>query len=211
MLTGTSISYVISDIYFDEFIKSCKERKFVQVVDSEREPKVVRQAMGDSKLQIKVAVDSAIAISMDEKCSRMNVSRSTHLPKEEVAKKPAEAETEKKSQAETPKKPKKAILFLSADHCVRLYCGKEVKQKVRTKDGHGRFFPASYDEKNKVYFVDKTTFSDVLKKDCGGSGESSLWGTKVTKIPESVSPWVTVKPKEDVIYRNPACDEGESK
>jgi|GEM_PF-5339842 len=110
-------------------------------------------------------------------------------------------------EAEKAKNPKKTVIFVA--DCVRLYCGKDVNKKVKNDQGHGKFFPASYNEKTKIYSIPTSTYSDVLNNDCGGK---TLFATNAKKA-ESIAPWAVVwpNPKANVTYVNDKCEELERK
>lgn len=108
-----------------------------------------------------------------------------------------------------------ATVDLDVSHCVRLYCTKDVKTKIRNAAGHGRFFPAEFDKDHGSYLITESEFEQAIDG-CLGRGQivssknlTTLPGTDAHKF-EKIAPWVDVKSGGPVWrYINPKCQEME--
>jgi len=88
---------------------------------------------------------------------------------------------------------------LYAKNCLRIYCRKDAKTKLRNPKGHGEFFSAYYDSKGKRYIVDGNQYKEthgVCEKQYNIGESDALFGTDADAR-ESIAPWVTIKRAEE--------------
>jgi|GEM_PF-2902721 len=86
------------------------------------------------------------------------------------------------------------------DHCVRIYCKKDVSTKVRDDEtGHGSFAAAYYDKKTNTYLVDPIVMASAVV-DCRVHYNmkipldvKTLPGTDASKF-EKIAPWIVIRP-----------------
>jgi|GEM_PF-6677951 len=93
----------------------------------------------------------------------------------------------------------------TVDGCVRIYCMRDQKTKLKNVDHHQQYYPAEFDKKSKNYLVSDKNFHDALVA-CKLEGNlSELSGTDANKF-ETTAPWIVVKRgPSGVVYKNTKC------
>lgn len=92
-----------------------------------------------------------------------------------------------------------SVFAAGTAYCIRVYCIKDTKAKIKNEAGHGAFFSAIFDSAANTYYLSSSTFNKLRDlKSCKpysspGTALDKLYGTNAATL-ESLTTWVVVKP-----------------
>ena len=92
-----------------------------------------------------------------------------------------------------------SIFAATTSYCIRVYCIKDIKAKIKNTAGHGAFYPAIFDSAANTYYLSRSNFDTIINlKSCKpytmeGTTLDKLYGTNAATL-ESLASWAVVKP-----------------
>jgi hypothetical protein len=89
-------------------------------------------------------------------------------------------------------------------YCIRVYCQKDSKTKIRTAEGHGMFLSAQYDSNQDAYLIPTNVYNRLVQQECHNNVGATLFGTNADKL-ETLASWVKVMSTNQAYALDPRC------